>query len=124
RDGPARGPGRTLAVRGTPLPGRPGPGAVLVFHDVTELRRLERMRQDFVANASHELKTPLAAIQAYTESLLDWALHDEAVNVRFLERIDEQVERLNQLILDLLSLARLESGQDVFDHQPLSRVPV
>ena len=97
-------------MRGTPLPGDPSPGAVLVFHDVTELRRLERMRQDFVANASHELKTPLASIKAYTETLLDWALHDETVNVRFLERIDEQVERLNQLILDLLSLARLESG--------------
>ena len=97
---------------------------MLVFHDVTDLRRLERMRQDFVANASHELKTPLASIKAYTETLLDWALHDETVNVRFLERIDEQVERLNQLILDLLSLARLESGQEFFDHQPLSLVLV
>jgi two-component system phosphate regulon sensor histidine kinase PhoR len=124
RDGPARGPGRSLSVRGTPLPGNPTPGAVLVFHDVTDLRRLERMRQDFVANASHELKTPLASIKAYTETLLDWALHDETVNVRFLERIDEQVERLNQLILDMLSLARLESGQEIFDHQPLSVVPV
>jgi two-component system phosphate regulon sensor histidine kinase PhoR len=124
RDGPGRSPGRILAVRGTPLPGRPSPGAVLVFHDVTELRRLERMRQDFVANASHELKTPLASIKAYTETLLDWALHDESVNVRFLERIDEQVERLNQLILDLLSLARLESGQEIFDHQPLRIIPV
>ena len=124
RDGPARNQGRSLSVRGTPLPGNPTPGAVLVFHDVTDLRRLERMRQDFVANASHELKTPLASIKAYTETLLDWALHDETVNVRFLERIDEQVERLNQLILDLLSLARLESGQEIFDHQPLLIVPV
>ncbi len=115
---------RHLAVRGTPLPGLPPPGAVLVFHDLTDLRRLERMRQDFVANASHELKTPLASIKAYTETLLDWALHDDSVNVRFLERIDEQAERLNELILDLLSLARLESGQEVFDHQPLDVVPV
>jgi two-component system phosphate regulon sensor histidine kinase PhoR len=124
RDGSVWASGRILSVRGTPLPGRPSAGAVLVFHDMTELRRLERMRQDFVANASHELKTPLASIKAYTETLLDWALHDETVNVRFLERIDEQVERLNRLILDLLSLARLESGQDVFDHQPLFLVPV
>ena len=115
---------RHLAVRGSPLPGLPAPGVVLVFHDVTDLRRLERMRQDFVANASHELKTPLASIKAYTETLLDWALHDDSVNVRFLERIDEQAERLNQLILDLLSLARLESGQEVFNHQPLDLVPV
>jgi two-component system phosphate regulon sensor histidine kinase PhoR len=126
RDTSMRGQGseRHLAVRGTPLPGLPSPGAVLVFHDVTDLRRLERMRQDFVANASHELKTPLAAIKAYAETLLDWALRDDSVNVRFLERIDEQAERLNQLILDLLSLARLESGQGIFDHQPLEVVPV
>ncbi len=124
RDGSVRTPGRILSVRGTPLPGQPSAGAVLVFRDMTELRRLERMRQDFVANASHELKTPLASIKAYTETLLDWALHDETVNVRFLERIDEQVGRLNQLVLDLLSLARLESGQEVFDHQPLNLVPV
>ena len=114
---------RVLAVHGTPLPGSPPPGAVLVFHDVTELRRLERMRQDFVANVSHELKTPLASIKAYTETLLDWALHDENVNVRFLNRIDEQADRLNQLILDLLSLARLESGQEVYDHGPLALAP-
>ncbi len=110
---------RVLSVHGTPLPGSPPTGALLVFHDVTELRRLERMRQDFVANVSHELKTPLASIKAYTETLLDGALHDENVNARFLRRIEEQAERLNQLILDLLSLARLESGQNVFEHSPL-----
>jgi two-component system, OmpR family, phosphate regulon sensor histidine kinase PhoR len=123
RDSAARS-ARVLSVRGNPLPGNPSPGAVFVFHDVTELRRLERMRQDFVANASHELKTPLASIKAYTETLIDWALHDDTVNNRFLERIDEQVERLNQLILDLLSLARIESGQEIFEHQPLPLVPV
>ncbi len=110
---------RALAVHGSKLPGPPPGGAVLVFHDVTELRRLERMRQDFVANVSHELKTPLASIKAYTETLLDWALHDEAVNVRFLNRIEEQADRLDQLIQDLLSLARLESGHEVFRHEPL-----
>jgi two-component system, OmpR family, phosphate regulon sensor histidine kinase PhoR len=115
---------RVLSVHGTPLPGSPAPGAVLVFHDVTDLRRLERMRQDFVANVSHELKTPLASIKAYTETLLNGALHDEIVNVRFLHRIEEQAERLNQLILDLLSLARLESGHEVYDHGPLAVTPV
>ena len=112
-----------LSVHGTPLPGSPPPGALLVFHDVTELRRLERMRQDFVANVSHELKTPLASIKAYTETLLDGALHDEAVNTRFLHRIEEQADRLNQLILDLLSLARLESGQNIYEHGPLALAP-
>ena len=115
---------RVLSVHGTPLPGSPTAGAVFVFHDVTDLRRLERMRQEFVANVSHELKTPLASIKAYTETLLDWALHDEAVNVRFLRRIEEQAERLNQLILDLLSLARIESGQEVYQHGPLALAPV
>jgi two-component system phosphate regulon sensor histidine kinase PhoR len=119
-----RGNNRHLSVRGNPLPGTAPTGAVFVFHDVTELRRLERMRQDFVANASHELKTPLASIKAYTETLMDWALYDETVNARFLKRIDEQAERLNQLILDLLSLARIESGQEAFKHGPLFLVPV
>ena len=124
REPALRGQTRILSVRGTPLPGSPPSGAVLVFHDMTDLRRLERMRQDFVANASHELKTPLASIKAYAETLLDWALHDETVNRRFLERIDEQADRLNQLILDMLSLSRLDSSQELFEHGPLSLVPV
>jgi two-component system, OmpR family, phosphate regulon sensor histidine kinase PhoR len=82
------------------------------------------MRQDFVANASHELKTPLASIKAYAETLLDGALTDESVNRRFLERIDEQVDRLNQLILDMLSLARLESSHEFFEHGPVAMIPV
>ncbi|MBX6313720.1 MAG: PAS-domain containing protein, partial [Isosphaeraceae bacterium] len=118
-----RGGPKILAVQGTPLPGSPPPGAVLVFHDVTEMRRLERVRQDFVANASHELKTPLAAIKAYAETLLDGALHDDTVNVHFLRQIDEQADRLHQLVLDLLSLARLESGQETFQHAPLRLAP-
>ncbi len=119
RENPARSIPRVLSIQGAVLPGENPSGAVLVFHDVTDLRRLERMRQDFVANVSHELKTPLAAIKAYTETLLDSALQDEEVNVRFLHRIEEQAERLNQLILDLLRLARLESGSEVFQHEPL-----
>ncbi len=115
---------RTLAVHGARLPGPPPSGAVLVFHDVSELRRLERMRQDFVANVSHELKTPLASIKAYTETLLDWALHDEEVNVRFLRRIEEQAERLERLILDLLDLARLDSGMGAFEQAPVAVAPV
>jgi two-component system phosphate regulon sensor histidine kinase PhoR len=113
------GPPLVLEVQGTPLPGTPGAGALLVFHDVTENRRLERVRQDFVANASHELKTPLASIKAYAETLIDGALDDPNVNRRFLQQIDEQADRLNMLVQDLLSLARLESGQDVFHHAPM-----
>ena len=124
RENPARSAPHVLAIHGAVLPGETPAGAVLVFHDVTDLRRLEGMRQDFVANVSHELKTPLAAIKAYTETLLDSALQDEEVNIRFLHRIEEQADRLNQLILDLLRLARLESGQAVFHHEPLDVVEI
>ncbi|HEV3167129.1 MAG TPA: ATP-binding protein [Isosphaeraceae bacterium] len=120
----ALGPPRVLDVLGTRLLGSPPAGAVLVFHDVTELRRLERMRQDFVANVSHELKTPLASIKAYAETLREGGLHDDRVNVRFLRQIEDQVDRLDKLVLDLLSLARLESGQEVYQHHPVAIVPV
>lgn len=107
--------GLTLAVHATPLPGKPCPGLVVVLHDTTELRRLESLRQDFVANVSHELKTPLSSIKAYTETLLDGALEDPEHNTKFLSRIEEQADRLNYLIQDLLALARIESAQQPFE---------
>lgn len=97
------------------LPGHPCPGAVIVLHDVSELRRLENLRREFVSNVSHELKTPLAAISAYTETLLDGALDDPAINRGFVSRIEEQSERLNTLILDLLELARVETEEHSFE---------
>jgi two-component system, OmpR family, phosphate regulon sensor histidine kinase PhoR len=100
-----------LDVQATPLAGSPTPGVVLVLHDVTELKRLEGLRQQFVANVSHELKTPLSSIKAYTETLLNGALEDPQHARHFLNRIDDQATRLHELILDLLSLARIESGQ-------------
>jgi two-component system phosphate regulon sensor histidine kinase PhoR len=100
-----------LNVQATPLAGIPVPGVVLVLHDVTELKRLEGLRQQFVANVSHELKTPLSSIKAYTETLLNGALEDPQHARHFLSRIDDQATRLHELILDLLSLARIESGQ-------------
>ncbi|MCG8586393.1 MAG: cell wall metabolism sensor histidine kinase WalK, partial [Pirellulales bacterium] len=96
------------------LPGDPCPGVILVVHDVTELRRLEGVRQQFVSNVSHELKTPLTSIQAYTETLLSGAIDEPEHNREFLHRIEEHAERLHALILDLLQLARIESGADVF----------
>ena len=104
----------TVAVVASRLPGNPCPGAVLVLHDVTELRRLENLRRDFVSNVSHELKTPLATITACADTLLNGALDDHEVSLNFVNRISEQSERLNTLILDLLELARIESGEHVF----------
>jgi two-component system phosphate regulon sensor histidine kinase PhoR len=102
---------RALAMQGARLPGQPHRGAVLVFHDITHLRKLETVRQDFVANVSHELKTPLAAIQATVETLLDGAMQDPEHNVRFLERVRESADRLHRLVQDLLTLGRIESSQ-------------
>jgi two-component system phosphate regulon sensor histidine kinase PhoR len=112
---------RTFAVHVTQLPGHPVRGAVLVFSDTTELRRLERLRHEFVANVSHELKTPLSVITACVETLLDGAMDDMENRTRFLERIADQAGRLHALILDLLSLARMESGTE---HLIIEDVPL
>jgi two-component system phosphate regulon sensor histidine kinase PhoR len=88
---------------------------VIVLHDITELRRLERLRQEFVANVSHELKTPLSSIKAYAETLSAGAIEDPENRLRFVREIEDQAERLHQLIIDLLSVARIESGQQTYD---------
>src|SRR4051812_38769355 len=98
-----------------PLPGEPCPGVVLVIHDTTALRRLESIRREFVANVSHELKTPLSSIKAYTETLRNGALSDIETSQRFLGRIEEQTERLTRLIMDMLMLARIESDHQAFE---------
>ena len=100
-----------LAVNGAKLPGEPCPGIVVVLHDVSELRRLEKLRQEFVANVSHELKTPLSAIIAYAETLRHGAMKDPEHGVRFVKRIEEQASRLAELIQDMLQLARIEASQ-------------
>ncbi|HWG42609.1 MAG TPA: ATP-binding protein [Gemmataceae bacterium] len=110
---------RSLTVHAARLPGLPPRGAVLVLHDTTELRRLERLRQEFVANVSHELKTPLSVIKACVETLLDGAMDDPQHRAQFLEQVASQSNRLHALILDLLSLARIESGEELFDLQAI-----
>jgi len=102
---------KQLELYASRLPGPNSPGAVMVLHDTTELRRLERLRQDFVANVSHELKTPLANIKSSVEVLIDGAAEDPATRGIFLTEIDDQANRLDALVGDLLSLARLESGE-------------
>ena len=114
----------TVAVVATRLPGNPCPGAVIVLHDVTELRKLENLRREFVSNVSHELKTPLAAITAYADTLLGGALEERDVCATFITRISEQSERLHSLILDLLELARIESGEHAFHVDRVSINPI
>jgi two-component system phosphate regulon sensor histidine kinase PhoR len=110
--------GRHLSVYVGPLPGE-APGAILVLHDTSEVRRLERVRQEFVANVSHELKTPLTVVKACSEALLDGAVDDPAARGPFLQQIADQAERLHALILDLLSLARIEAGEAVLNLDPI-----
>jgi two-component system, OmpR family, phosphate regulon sensor histidine kinase PhoR len=113
-------PARHLTVYVAPLDEADGPGAVLVFEDTSELKRLERVRQEFVANVSHELKTPLAVIQACAEALQDGAVEDVEVRGPFLQQIADQSARLHALILDMLSLAKVESGEAEFDLESIS----
>ncbi|MEQ1890985.1 MAG: ATP-binding protein [Planctomycetota bacterium] len=110
---------RILQVHVSPFQGGEAGGIVLVLHDISELRRLERVRRDFVANVSHELKTPLTSIQGFVETLLSGALHDQENNVRFLQRIEVNVRRLTSLVSDLLSLAKIESGQLAIERGPV-----
>jgi two-component system, OmpR family, phosphate regulon sensor histidine kinase PhoR len=97
----------------------PRGGAVLVFLDMTEVRRLEGVRRDFVANASHELKTPLTAIRGYSETLLDDGVPAE-LRRRFTESIHQNAERLQNIMEDLLDLTQIESGGWTMDPEPAS----
>ena len=103
-------PAHSLAVYVSRFPGPGAPGAVVVVHDVTEVRSAERVRQDFVANVSHELKTPLAVIKSNVEALVDGAVDDPDARGAFLGQVTQEADRLEELIKDLLSLARIESG--------------
>jgi len=85
-------------------------GAVIVLNDVTKVRELENLRRDFVANASHELRTPITSIKGYVETLLDGAMNDAEDLKKFLEIINRHAQRLNSIVEDLLNLSRIEQG--------------
>ena len=120
---------RTIRLRGTALRDASGDGgAVIVLNDVTEVQRLENVRRDFVANVSHELKTPVASIKGFVETLLDGALDDRNDARRFLGIVARQADRLAAIIEDLLALSRIEqsetSGKLPLDPQPLAGILV
>lgn len=107
--------GRALLMNARPLPSG---GAVLVIHDLTELRRLEAMRRDFVANVSHELKTPLTSISGYAETLLTDRPDGKTVE-HFLTTILGNARRMQRLVDNLLDLARLEAGRWQPEREPI-----
>ena len=104
---------RTIRVRGTALRDLSGEGgAVIVLNDVTDIQHLENVRRDFVANVSHELKTPIASIKGFVETLLDGAADDPADTRRFLDIVARQADRLESIIEDLLALSRIEQSEE------------
>jgi two-component system, OmpR family, phosphate regulon sensor histidine kinase PhoR len=110
---------RNFSVTAAPVRAAGANGAVLVLHDITDLRRLERVRRDFVANVSHEFKTPLTAIQGFAETLLSGALDDKANRKHFVEIIREHARRLARLTDDLLKLSRIEAGRLELEIRPI-----
>ncbi|MGA9389608.1 MAG: ATP-binding protein [Candidatus Sulfotelmatobacter sp.] len=112
-------PGRAFDVTAAPLPDG---GAVAVLRDLTETERVEKTRRDFIANVSHELRTPLTSIQGYAETLLDSTQENVAPSREFLEIIRKNSSRMSRLTEDLLTLARVESGETRFDAEPVPPV--
>jgi signal transduction histidine kinase len=103
----------TRWLRATAAPAGSDGSILLVVTDITETRRIEAVRRDFVANASHELKTPAASIQAVAETLASVAEHDPAAVSRFAAQLEREALRLSRIVADLLDLSRLESGSDL-----------
>ncbi|MEK7232381.1 MAG: ATP-binding protein [Elusimicrobiota bacterium] len=95
-------------------------GALLVLHDITRLRQLEQIRKDFVANVSHEIKTPLASIKAFAETLRTGAIDDPANRKEFVEIIEKDADRMMRLVDDLLELSSIESGRRAPNFEPVA----
>ncbi|MFZ0815354.1 MAG: ATP-binding protein, partial [Candidatus Sulfotelmatobacter sp.] len=112
-------PGRAFDVTAAPLPDG---GAVAVLRDLTETERVEKTRRDFIANVSHELRTPLTSIQGYAETLLDSTPDNTLPSREFLEIIRKNSSRMSRLTEDLLTLARVESGETRFEMESVPPV--
>jgi two-component system phosphate regulon sensor histidine kinase PhoR len=95
------------SMLGPVLPGE----VLLLFQDLTQMRKLETVRKDFVSNISHEIRTPLASLKALTETLQNGALEDPTVSKKFLQQMDEEIDALTQIVQELLELSKIESGR-------------
>ena len=113
-------PDQRTRVQATATPQHGADGCILVFHDVTEVRRLERVRRDFVSNVSHELRTPVSVMRANAETLLQAHGEDPELTRPFLEAILRHADRLARIISDLLDLARLEAGRRQVELAPVN----
>src|SRR5579875_947711 len=111
---------RTFEVYATPLASHLNRGALAILHDITPLERLERIKRDFVANVSHEFRTPLATITGYAETLLDGGREDEHNRRKFVQVIQANSVRLNNLAADLITLSQLEAGWPDAQPAPIS----
>lgn len=105
------GGGQFLRVVVTPLLRRTRRSYLVMLQDLTQVRRLQMVRQDFISNISHELRTPMASLRALVETLRDSALDDPPAATRFLDRMEIEVDALTQMVEELLELSRIESGQ-------------
>ncbi|MEM9774341.1 MAG: ATP-binding protein [Chloroflexota bacterium] len=105
----------------TPIEPQEGVGYLVVLRDLTHIRRLESIRRDFISNVSHELLTPIASVRAVVETLEDGALDNREVAIKFLGRAADEVDAMTQLVNELLTLTRIESGVTEFKFE---RVPV
>jgi two-component system, OmpR family, phosphate regulon sensor histidine kinase PhoR len=100
------------------IPDMHSSGSLLLVQDLTQIRRLETVRRDFISNLSHELRTPLASLKALTETLQDGALEDPPAARRFIDQIQIEVDALSQMVTELLELSRIESGRLALDIRP------
>ena len=112
---------RIIEVNLVPMSARDGEwgGILVALHDITDLRRLEKVRSEFVANVSHELKTPVAALKGFAETLLAGAIDDRETARSFLQIIHDESERLNRLIMDILELSKIESKRIPLNFSPV-----
>jgi two-component system, OmpR family, phosphate regulon sensor histidine kinase PhoR len=102
------------------IPDMHSSGSLLLAQDLTQIRRLEMVRRDFISNISHELRTPLASLKALTETLQDGALEDPPAAHRFIDQIQVEVDALTQMVTELLELSRIESGKFSLDFRPVA----
>lgn len=103
----------------TPLESSLPGSTLMVFQDLTRLRKLETVRRDFVSNVSHELRTPLASLKALTETLSEGALEDRPAAERFLNRMNNEIDNMTQLVRELLELSKIESGKAPLEIKPM-----